>query len=81
MTEFYFVEEMGSPYFQVVSAEGQVLGEISIIDAESLEYRWKRQGAKVKWVDRGLLKERKHVRDLIAKNSTAGNPQFSELGL
>ena len=76
----YFVEQMASPLFQVVTDAGEVLGELSIIDAEGWEYRLKKEGKHVSWIDRGLLKERKHVRDLISKNS-AGVSNFRELGL
>jgi hypothetical protein len=67
MTDIYFMEEMDSHLFTVVRNTGEVLEKVDILSAEGLEHRLSRCGMEVEWVDRGALKERKHVRNLISQ--------------
>lgn len=67
MADIYLVEEMGNHLFSVVKSNGEVVDKVDILGAEGLEYRLKKDGLKVDWLDRGPSKERKHVRKLIAQ--------------
>ena len=67
MADIYLVEEMGSHLFQVVKADGEELEKIDVLAAEGLDYRLTKRGLKVEWLDRQDLKERKHVRNLVAQ--------------
>ena len=67
MADIYFVEEMDSHLFSVVRNTGEVLDKIDILTAEGLAYRLGRSGTKVEWLDRGAIKERKYVRNLISQ--------------
>ncbi len=67
MVDLYLLEEMDSPLFQVVRSTGEVLGKVDILGAEGLEHREKRNGFHVEWIERGAIKERKYVRNLISQ--------------
>jgi hypothetical protein len=65
----YFYEEMDSHLFQVVGEEGRVIDKVDTLAAEGLNYRLKKAGVDVRWVDRSPSKERKHVRQLVSDYS------------
>lgn len=67
MADIYLMEEMDSHLFSVVKKTGEVVEKVDIISAEGLAYRLKRSGLQVEWLDRGAIKERKYVRNLISQ--------------
>ena len=69
----YIMAEMGNHLFQVVADNGEVIDKVDVLSAEAIEHSFKKRDFSVVWVEREAIKERKHVRNLIAnyKSSTA----------
>lgn len=78
--DYFLMEEMDSPRFQVVKMSGEIIGNLDILAAEGFEYRIRKNGQQLRWVDRGDLKERKRVRKLIsefkAKTTSVVQPHY-----
>ena len=74
MVDIYLMEEMDSHLFSVIKNTGQVVDKVDVLSAEGLDYRLSRSGLKVVWLDRGAIKERKYVRNLISQYCSSDNP-------
>lgn len=72
MEIIYIYENMDDHLFQVIGENGQVLDEVDILSAEGIDNRYRKRGVQVVWLDRGALKERKHVRQLMATFNACG---------